>query len=78
VKDILAIREDKYEVLESYKGPVQDYTGTPRALLELEHLLPTRAILLLHLGIGVELFLGGVVGVRGRPPFIGGEEEVYP
>jgi hypothetical protein len=26
----------------------------------------------------VELFLGGVcVGVRGRPPFIGGEEEVY-
>jgi hypothetical protein len=38
MKDILVIRENKYEVLESYKGPIQDYTGTPRALSELEHL----------------------------------------
>jgi hypothetical protein len=38
MKHILVIRENKYEVLESYKGPIQDYIGTPRALSELEHL----------------------------------------
>jgi hypothetical protein len=36
MKDNLVIREDKYKVLESYKEPIQNYTGTPRALLELE------------------------------------------
>jgi len=36
MKDNLGIREDKYKVLESYKGLIQDYTGTLRALPELE------------------------------------------
>jgi hypothetical protein len=37
MKDIHVIREDKYKVFESYKGLIQDYTRTLRALLELEH-----------------------------------------
>ena len=69
MKDTSVNREDKYEVLESYNGLIQDYTGTPRALLELEHLLPTRSILLLHLGIGVELFLGGLCWSEGEASF---------
>jgi outer membrane receptor for monomeric catechols len=37
MKDNSVIRGDRnIEIVESYKGPVQDYTRTPRALPKLE------------------------------------------
>jgi hypothetical protein len=39
MRDTQVIREDKYmKYFESYKGLLQDYTRTLRALPELEHL----------------------------------------
>ena len=82
MKNISVTREDKYNVHESYKGPIQDYTGTPKTSLELEHLslTPNELVLLLFLYLGKwyeKSSLWCVWNEEGRPSFIGGEEGIF-